>query len=328
MQFVVQYFIPADHNPPFRSEKILDTGDHIGLESLYPVKSLPLDQGLAFRTGRPGDFPGLVASDMDVFRREKLHNFGKHILHKSIYLFVADTKFSRRIRFARTAQLRIADEHGVGMRREFDLGNDRNVPLGGVGHDLTDVLFCEISAVSARSSLGKIATVVPVPPCIPIPLRAECPFGGEPRIFVDPDAPTTVIGQMEMEYVEFVAGHFVQHLQHLTFRKEMPRYIHVHAPVGKPGPVADPYARNTLVGHQLFQRPFPIENAGLGGGRESHRRAIDRKFVSLPSQRIHPGIVHNYGREVVHRRVSRLKIPGQHLHFRRARNEIHPNRFV
>lgn len=88
---------------------------------------------------------------MDVFRREKLHNFGKHILHKSIYLFVADTKFSRRIRFARTAQLRIADEHGVGMRREFDLGNDRNVPLGGVGHDLTDVLFGEISAVSARS---------------------------------------------------------------------------------------------------------------------------------------------------------------------------------
>lgn len=108
------------------------------------------------------------------------------------------------------------------------------MPLGGVGHDLTDVLFGEISAVSARSSLGKIATVVPVHHAYQ---SAACgmPFGGEPRIFVDPDAPTTVIGQMEMEYVEFVAGHFVQHLQHLTFRKEMPRYIHVHAPVGNRG---------------------------------------------------------------------------------------------
>ena len=214
------------------------------------------------------------------------------------------------------------------MRREFDLGNDRDVPPGGVGHDLTDVVFGEIPAVSPRSSLGKIATVVPVPPRVPIPLRAERPFGGEPRIFVDPDAPTAVIGQMEMEHVELVAGHLVQHLQHLAFRKEMPRHVHVHAPVGKPGPVADPYTGNTLGSGQLFQRLFPVENAGRGGGREPHRRAIDGKAVTLRPQRIHPGIVHDHGRELVRRRASRLEIPGQHLHFRRARNKIHPGRFA
>ena len=86
------------------------------------------------------------------------------------------------------------------MAGHFDLGHDDDVPLGGVSDDLADVGGREILPLARR--------------------RIERADLGELRIAGDFEPPAGVVGQVELEDVQFVARHFVDEAKHHGFPKK------------------------------------------------------------------------------------------------------------
>ena len=66
---------------------------------------------LAFRTGFPSYLTGFVASNMNILRREKLHDLRQHILKKRKGFLVSDTKVGILVRLSRTGQFRISGQN-------------------------------------------------------------------------------------------------------------------------------------------------------------------------------------------------------------------------
>ena len=73
------------------------------------------------------------------------------------------------------------------------------------------------------------------PEGIPVLYFSERAVAGKLRTGVQLYPPATIICEVEVEIVEFVAGHLVQYLHHLFFREEMTGNIEVYSAVGKTG---------------------------------------------------------------------------------------------
>ena len=83
-------------------QELLNAVYQVALQLVYIGKMLIFHPLLTFRAGFPSRLSGFIATDMNVFGREKSHNFRQHIFQKREGFFIADTEIGVLVRFART----------------------------------------------------------------------------------------------------------------------------------------------------------------------------------------------------------------------------------
>lgn len=167
----------------------------------------------------------------------------------------------------------VRDERRVGVAGQVDLRDQGDVPGGRVGDD-PPVVRLGVVPAGAAADLARPAD------------------GGQLRPGVDGDAPPLVVGEVQVQVVELVAGEVVDHLQDVLDGEEVSRHVEHRAPVGEAGAVQDRAAgqrparghrRRALHGggEQLPERLDAVEEAGWGAGDEAYPGAGHVEPVAL-----------------------------------------------
>ena len=120
------------------------------------------------------------------------------------------------------------------MSGEVNLGNDRDSEVGGIVHDVLDLVLGIIAAV-AYSVVGPEVLANHRSVAVGTDL-------GQLGIFLYLDPPALVVGDVPVHAVELVDSHDVEILLDFLDGEEMPGAIEVHAPVTEAGFVLDGYA--------------------------------------------------------------------------------------
>ena len=231
--------VPADEFPPMGVKESLHALGEIPLQTCLRLlvtivfQAQVLDALLATRTFLPPHLRSLVAADMNVFRRENLHQFRQHTLHERERLLLAGTQdivedapmALHLVRTTRASQFRISLQRAKHVARHVDLGNHRDKPLLRIAHNLLQFLLRVAAAVRRPVINRRVASQYRI-----VTHRALL---RQLRIAVDGHAPALVVGQMPMETVHVVHRHRVEVLLHKLHAEEMARHVEVHAPVGK-----------------------------------------------------------------------------------------------
>ena len=98
----LQNLVPSQETASVIVEELFDTVYQIALQLVYIGQMLVFHSLLTFRTGLPSRFAGLITSYMNVFGREKFHDFRQYILQKGESFFITDTEIGVLVRFSRT----------------------------------------------------------------------------------------------------------------------------------------------------------------------------------------------------------------------------------
>ena len=262
-------------------EELLDAGGHVALqlflggEVVMVLESQRLDAGLAQRAFPPPVLRALVAADMDVLGREDVHHLGQDILQEGEGFLLAHAEDISGdapagpdlVRAAGAAQLRIGGEGRDHVAGKIDLGDDDDVAVGRVGHDLAHlILGIETAVADAVVGVEVLADAGAVAP------RADF---REFRIFLDLDAPALVLGQVPVQPVDLIGGGNVDVALGLLNRPEMTAGIQMDAAVVKTRGVQDGHAGEEPGGigllvaidlrrEHLLQRLDGVEDAAEG----------------------------------------------------------------
>ena len=132
-------------------------------------------------------------------------------------------------------------QSGLGVARHLDLGDDGDVALGGIAHDVANLLLRkEIGAIGNAVVGGRAQTVADEGL---VALRSE---GSQLGIAFDLDAPPLVIRQVPMEAVELVGGQDVEVAFHLLDREEVAHDVHVCSTIGEVGRILNRAAGDAI----------------------------------------------------------------------------------
>ena len=187
---------------------------------------------------------GLVAADMDVFRREHFRKFCKNTLDKIVRFF-----FSRAKYFAVDSEFR-GHFHGLfaapelGIRRNRSAGMSRYIELGNY-RDKS--FFCKLDDVfylflGVKTAVGFL---------IAAGFTAHRTVLGKARVFVNLNAPALIVGQMPMEHVEFKKRNCLDILFHDFDREKVSDGVEHISAVRKTRLVVD-FATRNLRRFRLF----------------------------------------------------------------------------
>src|SRR5690606_7522134 len=77
-----QNFVPTDDFSAFGIDKFFHSGDKIALQFVFVFEVFSFDNALTMFTGLPSGFRRLIPSNVDIFAREKSHNFIQNIFQK------------------------------------------------------------------------------------------------------------------------------------------------------------------------------------------------------------------------------------------------------
>ena len=226
-------------------QELFDAADQIALEFLHAVQAFFLHPALAVRAVVPVTLPSLIAADVDVLRREQVHDLDEHVLQQPERRFLAGTQVIRGIF---TAHRRNGIHRFAGMAGHLDFGHDSHVVLRSISDDFPDVVLGEIAAVSA---LIGVSALIPLSPGVTHPpsgLRRQF------RVRLDLQAPAGRIGQMEMEHIELDLRKRIDLLEDELLVPEMPGDVQHDAPPGEAGIVDD---------HPARERTLQLREGGL-----------------------------------------------------------------
>ena len=98
----LQDLVPSQQMTAVGIEELLNAVYQVALQLVYIGQMLVFHSLLTFRTGLPSRFAGLITSYMNVFGREKFHDFRQYILQKGESFFITDTEIGVLVRFSRT----------------------------------------------------------------------------------------------------------------------------------------------------------------------------------------------------------------------------------
>ena len=168
------------------------------------------------------------------------------------------------------------------MARQFNLGHDRDAAGGGVSDELARFVLCVEAAVWLAIALVWLGWNRR--------FRALAADFGQARILLDGQPPALIVGEMEMERVEFVECHGVDELLDKIQREHVTRDIEEQAAPAESRRVADADAgyqpsdiglrriRQDLRGKQLPQRLHRMVETGPPAGADDSalRRNIQR----------------------------------------------------
>ena len=168
------------------------------------------------------------------------------------------------------AEFRIRRDRRLRMARHFDFRNDGDVALGGVFHDVANLIL-RVEAAVSRGRSDHMRRRAP---------RADL---GELRIFLDLDAPALVVGEMPVHHVEFVDRHVVDEFLDEFRRLEMTRGIEHESAPGEARIVFDVDAAHARIAgrEQLPQRDRAVEQSVRRARDDGDAIARDVHFVAF-----------------------------------------------
>src|SRR5665647_891597 len=231
--------VPTEQSASSGREVVVQTSDEPALQRLLVLHAEFRHALLRARVRTPLILGAFVAAHADVRRREQLHDLVEHVreeidralLHVEYILVDAPPGPHLQLLPAHS-QLGVSGERRLHMTRRLDLGDHRDEPRISVGNDLADVVLRVVAAVRA-SVAGRVRLRADL--ALPAP-RAHL---GQSRVAKDLDAPTLVLGQVQMQHVEPVHGHEVDETQHVMLRHEVARHVEHGAAPGEPRRILD-----------------------------------------------------------------------------------------
>ncbi|MNY31888.1 hypothetical protein D3C86_1660710 [compost metagenome] len=90
-QTALQNFIPTNHFSILGNQEFFNSANEITLQFLFVFQLLRFHSGLTFGAFFPTCLIYLIASNMNICRRENCHHLGKYIFQKSKSLIIART---------------------------------------------------------------------------------------------------------------------------------------------------------------------------------------------------------------------------------------------
>ena len=170
--------------------------------------------GLASRTFLPTYLRALVATDVDIFRREKVAYFGKHILKELHGLFFSYAKYI--IRYAPispdliwpsgTSEFRICCQSCQHVSWKVDFRNDGDSLCCSVFYDFANLVL----GIPHAFSVWSVVILFAFEDVPDDGLLSDGAHLGQFRIFLDLHSPTLVVGKVPVESVELVYFHDVE----------------------------------------------------------------------------------------------------------------------
>ena len=114
----------------------------------------------------------------------------------------------------------------------------------GISHYLADIILCIISLFYRRFTLAGIAAFREI---LARTVYAAGTYLRKQRVFLDFDAPSIIIRQMEMQCIQFQHRHAVDDTQQVLLRGEEPCHVHQQPAIAETGLVGDSNSRNCPV---------------------------------------------------------------------------------
>ncbi len=255
-----------------RVQEAFDAVDQVTLQLVHVLQPFAPHPLAALRTVAPRRFSGLVATDVNVLRREQLHDLQEHVLQELERPFVARAEVAVAVRLSVASQLGIGCRHLLRMARHLDLGNHLDMPQPGVLHDLADLLLRIEAAPGARIVRLAVAAVA-FPPALPVlvgPPRRELRQAG---VTVNLDAPSGAVGQVHVQAVELEERHGVDLTLDELHRPEMAAHVDHEAAVGETRRILDRAAGDLLRASVVRELQQGLH--GVEGARRRPRRHRD-----------------------------------------------------
>ncbi len=197
---------------------------------------------------------------------------------------------------AAAAEPRVGGQRPDRVAGHFDFGNHLDMAFGGVAHDLANLFLRIIPAVGNPVVFGRSTQIAHER------LLADGALACQVGIFLDLDTPALVVGQMEVEPVEFMHGQNVDEGLHILHGHEMPADVEHRAAIAEIGFVLHRHGRNRPLAfdHQLAQALQTVEHpfrrtAAHVGARRRHgeriglglQRAVHRQADVTPGGGLH-----------------------------------------
>ena len=138
------------------------------------------------------------------------------------------------------------------MSRHFYFRNYLHLAIGGISHNLTDIIFCIISTHRSKFSL-LLATAVRKRF---VTLYPPCSHLSKQRIFFYFQTPSGVIDKMQVQLVQLQHCSHVNHLQQIGFRKKIARHVDHHTAIAKTRTVGNFHYRHF---HRLVSSRLAVD---------------------------------------------------------------------
>ena len=205
-----------------------------------------------------------VPAEMEILSGEELRYLPKYGREIGVSAFLAGIE--GKIGLGRTSS---AIKLGVGtvgrssVPRHIDFGDNGNVALCGVSHNLTDIV---LSIVCSG--------------CIGIAVGADRADFGEFRIGLDLDAPALGIGKMPVEAVHLEGGHVVEQHLHPLLAGEMPGFVEHETAPGVARRVGDESGADSAVLFHLLHGLKAVEHSCFRSARNLDQ--LSTGFDSIP----------------------------------------------
>ena len=244
--FLGHGFVPNGDLATFRPKVGADFVDEVGLQLAIRRELQALVHLLALLVVLPCRGGAFVTADVDVLRGENVHQFVEDVLHKAHGFGVGHvehvgehpTPRFHAVRAARIAgELRVGGHGSREVAGHVDLGNHLDVAFGGVGDD--------VFQLSTRVEVGAVGTIRPVSAVLhggDVGVGRHGTDRGQPRIFFHFPTPTLVFGEVEVELVEFVHRHEVEHAFDLVDAEKVAGHVEHEAAIGEARAVGDSQA--------------------------------------------------------------------------------------
>ncbi len=225
--FLGHGFVPNRDLATFRTQIGADFVDEVGLQLAIRGEVQALVHLLALLVVLPCRGGAFVTADVNILRGEDVHQFVEDVLHEAHRFRVGHvehvgehpTPRLHTVRAARIAgELRIGGHGGREVTGHVDFGNHLDVTFGGIGHD--------VFQFSTRVVVGAVGTICPVGTVLhgsDVGVGRHRTDAREARIFLHLPTPTLVFGEMEVELVEFVHRHEIEHAFDLVDGEEVAR---------------------------------------------------------------------------------------------------------
>ncbi len=124
------------------------------------------------------------------------------------------------------------------MSGHLDLRNDRDMARRGVGDQVTDL------RLGVEATVGATVSDVGVEILREHGFLAPCANLGEQRVLLDFQTPTLVIGQVQLQSVQFVEREKIDELLDELGRVKPARHVQQNSPIGKPRLILDLQCRD------------------------------------------------------------------------------------
>ena len=210
-QAALDNLVPAEQPPAVPAEERVHLSDEPAMQLGLVLGAQLFFQCIHFLAFRPMARIRFVAADVNIPAGKQLHHLGQDVLHEG------DGFRPRRqdplvgappgLRLQRAELVgiqpdpRIGDNRRPRMRGHLDLRHNRHVALRGVSNEMTDLV---LGIKSAGPPAAGLAFRLLLPKGRKIHPRSRL---RQLRVFLDLDAPALVVGEMNLQPVEFVQGH-------------------------------------------------------------------------------------------------------------------------